>query len=128
MIQDIIFYIHAGLLIIGILIPFFGNRDVLEMYSLLIPFLFYHWAINNDTCALTILEQYFTETPKEETFMQRLIGPIYNLPNDQMGQLTKTIWFFLWLVVQYRLGHLDHLKKALLSFYFSSKNHLQKQS
>jgi hypothetical protein len=123
MIDNLIFYIHVGLIIIGILIPFFGNQNLLEMYSLLIPFLFYHWAVNNDTCALTILEQYFTETPKEKTFMQRLIGPVYNIPNDQIGQLTKTIWFLLWLVVQYRLGHLDHLKRTLASFF--SKNRLQ---
>jgi hypothetical protein len=103
------FYIHSLLLIAGLLVPFFGTTRVLEFYSILIPILFLHWALNDDTCFLTNLEQIMTDEPKERTFMGRLVGPIYNLSDDHIGKLIKMILFALWLVVQFKLGHLKNL-------------------
>lgn len=103
------FYIHVLLLIYGIILPFIGKQYQLEFYSLLIPTLFVHWALNDDTCFLTNLEQAMTNTPKERTFMGRLVGPIYNLSDDAIGKSIKTILFLLWLYVQFKLGHLKNL-------------------
>ena len=105
------FYIHVLLLIVGLIIPFIGKTKHLEFYSILIPVLFLHWALNDDTCFLTNLEHMVTDTPKERTFMGRLVGPIYNLSDDAIGKGIKIILFTLWLFVQFKLGHL----KTLLS-------------
>jgi hypothetical protein len=103
------FYIHVLLLLAGIIVPFIGQTKQLEFYSILIPLLFLHWALNDDTCFLTNLEQIVTDEPKERTFMGRLVGPIYNLPDDQIGKGIKIILFSLWLFVQFKLGHLNTL-------------------
>jgi hypothetical protein len=100
------FHIHALLLIAGLLVPFFGTTNSLVFYSILIPFLFLHWALNDDTCFLTNLEHMVTDTPKERTFMGRLVGPIYNLSDDAIGKGIKVVLFTLWLFVQFKLGHL----------------------
>ena len=100
------FYIHVLLLIAGIILPFIGQTKHLEFYSILIPILFLHWALNDDTCFLTNLEHMVTDTPKERTFMGRLVGPIYNLSDDAVGKAIKVILFTLWLFVQFKLGHL----------------------
>ena len=97
------------LLIIGIILPFIGKSHHLEFYSILIPVLFLHWAFNDDACFLTNLEQAMTDTPKERTFMGRLVGPIYNLSDDAIGKSIKLILFSLWLYVQFKLGHLKNL-------------------
>ena len=118
--MNIIFLIHLIFLIGILVVPFTNNRRNLEFYSILIPFIFYHWSINDDTCALTQAEMYFSGKEKEETFMGRVVGPIYKMSDDDVGKLTKTLFFVLWAIVQYRLGHfkgftrdLSEVKKSL---------------
>ena len=109
--MNIIFLIHLIFLIGILVVPFTNNRRNLEFYSIL---------INDDTCALTQAEMYFSGKEKEETFMGRVVGPIYKMSDDDVGKLTKTLFFVLWAIVQYRLGHfkgftrdLSELKKSL---------------
>jgi len=88
-------------------IPFTNDRRNLEFYSILIPFLFYHWSVNDDTCALTQAEMYVTGQQKEETFMHRVVSPIYKMDDTEANNLTKTVFFMLWGLVQFRLGRFD---------------------
>jgi|TARA_B110000240_G_scaffold194484_1_gene242217 hypothetical protein len=105
--MNIIFWIHLVFLIAIIIVPFTNNRRNLEFYSILIPFLFYHWSVNDDTCALTQAEMYVTGQEKEETFMHRVVSPIYKMEDNDINKFTKTIFFLLWAIVQYRLGRFD---------------------
>jgi hypothetical protein len=88
-------------------VPVTSRRRNLEFYSILIPFLFYHWSVNDDTCALTQAEMYVTGQQKEETFMHRVVSPIYKMEDNDVNNLTKTVFFMLWGLVQYRLGRFD---------------------
>ncbi len=110
--DKIIFAIHLAIVIAGILVPIFGNRKHLLMYSVLVPFVFFHWSVNDDTCALTQLECFLTDEPKERTFMGRLVGPIYSVSDDAIGKLTKGVFFSLWFLTQWRLGLIKELIKS----------------
>ena len=105
--MNIIFWIHLVFLIGILVVPFTNDRRNLEFYSILIPFLFYHWSVNDDTCALTQAEMMVTGQQKEETFMHRVVSPIYKMEDNDINNLTKTVFFFLWAIVQYRLGRFD---------------------
>src|SRR5210317_257882 len=105
--MNIIFFIHLVLFIATLVIPFLKNTQLLEMYSILVPFIFYHWSVNDDTCALTQMEMYVTGNSKEETFFGRIMGPIYKMDDTDANNLLKTLMFGLWLFVQYRLGRID---------------------
>jgi len=105
--MNIIFLIHLIFLIGILVIPFTNNQRNLEFYSILIPFLFYHWSVNDDTCAMTQAEMYFTGKKKDETFIGRVVGPIYKMDDNDASKFTKTVFFALWAFVQYRLGHFD---------------------
>ena len=94
-------------LICILVVPFTNNKKNLEFYSILIPFLFYHWSVNDDTCALTQAEMFVTGQKKEETFMHRVVSPIYKMEDNDVNKLTKTVFFLLWTFVQYRLGRFD---------------------
>ena len=104
--MNIIFYIHFVLFIAMLVIPFLKNTQLLEMYSLLVPFIFYHWSVNDDTCALTQMEMYVTGNTKEETFFGRVMGPIYKMDDTDSSKILKTLMFALWMIVQYRLGRI----------------------
>lgn len=105
--MNIIFLIHLIFLLWILIIPFTNDRRQLEFYSMVIPFIFYHWSVNDDTCALTQAEMFITGKHKDETFMGRVVGPIYKMEENDINRLTKTVFFMLWSFVQYRLGHFD---------------------
>lgn len=111
--MNIIFAVHLILFISLFVIPFRNNEKHLQFYSILIPFLFYHWSVNNDSCALTQLEMYVTGEDKEKTLMGRIVGPIYKMEDTSANNLLKTALFALWALVQYRLGHFDWIKENL---------------
>jgi len=90
-----------------LVIPFMKNKQNLEFYSLLVPFIFFHWSVNDDTCALTQMEMAVTGNDKDETFFGRVMGPIYKMDDTEANNFLKSVFFFLWLFVQYRLKRID---------------------
>lgn len=116
--MNIIFQIHLVMFITLMLLPFTNDERTLEFYSLMVPFLFMHWTTNDDTCALTVAEQFITGKEKGETFFGRVMGGIYQMPEDDASKFFKGLMFFLWMFVQYRLGRLnvffDDLKKSFM--------------
>lgn len=107
--MNIIFFLHFIIFMAGMLVPFMGTKKILNLYSLFIPFLFFHWSLNDDTCALTQIEMFMTGKQKEESFMGRLIGPIYNMDDSELSKLTKSMFFGLWTFVQYKLGRFSSI-------------------
>ena len=105
--MNIIFALHTIFILMILIVPFTNNRRNLEFYSMVIPFIFYHWSVNDDTCALTQAEVAMTGKSKDETFMGRLVGPIYKMEENDVNKMTKTMFFALWAFTQYRLGVFD---------------------
>ena len=105
--MNIIFFIHLILFGAVLVTPFLKNTQLHEMYSIVIPFIFYHWSVNDDTCALTQMEMFVTGNSKEETFFGRIMGPIYKMDDTDANKFLKTVMFCLWLFTQYRLGRID---------------------
>jgi len=75
--MNIIFAIHLFLFMSLVIMPFTNIQHYLEFYSIMVPFLFFHWSVNDDTCALTLMEQKITGKNKDETFFGRVMGGIY---------------------------------------------------
>ena len=75
--------------------------------AILVPFIFFHWSVNDDTCALTQMEMAITGNDKDETFFGRVMGPIYKMDDTDANNLLKTLLFALWSLVQFRLGRVD---------------------
>ena len=92
--------IHIIVVILILYIPFTKNEKYLDFYIIVVPFLFFHWAVNDDTCVLTVIERRLRNADKkEDTFLHQIISPIYKLPNHQLGILSKTIVLCLYYYV-----------------------------
>lgn len=115
--MNIIFLLHVVLFVSAVLVPFTNAEDLLELYSLVVPFLFFHWATNDDTCALTQLEMYATGKEKSQTFFGRLVGPVYSMSDGDADRAVKGLFFFLWLMVQFRLDRVPGLNKIRALLY-----------
>lgn len=85
-IANIINIVHLLMIIFILACPFTSiNMTIDILYLVFIPFLVLHWVLNNDDCALTVMENYFRGYPLfnkdvNSNYMYRLVHPIFNLP------------------------------------------------
>jgi hypothetical protein len=103
--------LHIIFLLFVIVTPFTNSNYFMLLHSIFIPFLLLHWALNDNTCALTIVERYTrkqlygTAYEDDDCITCRLIEPVYNFNNDH-DQFNKLIIFatlMLWSVSMYKL-------------------------
>lgn len=111
---NIIFIIHLLLFTVSLILPFSDNKLHLLLFSICVPFVFWHWSINDDTCSLTQFEMYLTGVPKHEAFFGRLLGPIFKVSNRTSDVMLKTLYLFLFLIAQFKLFFKAVLKKNLI--------------
>ena len=50
---------------------------------------------------------FVTGEKKENTFFGKIMGPIYKMDDTDANNLLKSVLFFLWLFVQYRLDRIN---------------------
>lgn len=107
----LIMLLHALLVMFIILTPFFAGNYLLLLHAIIIPFILLHWVLNNNTCALTILEykirEYINGGPvnRDQCFMARLIDPVYDFKknhNDRRKFLYISM-ILLWGISVYKL-------------------------
>lgn len=85
----IIQLIHLLLCIAIITGPFvIKNRYFLKVYVICVMLIIFHWVINNDMCALTVIESWISGKPSDQTFIGRIVKPIYNIKNTQIMNVT----------------------------------------
>jgi len=104
--MNIIFFVHLIILLVGILIPFVGQPRQLRAFSIIMVIIFFHWMMNDDTCALTQLEAKITGKDPSKTFISQVVSPIYKINDNQAKDLIKVTFFLLWMFTQWRLGRL----------------------
>ncbi len=101
----IIRMVHALFVLYIVLGPFVTDditpksKDFLKCYIIISSFTIFHWIIANDTCALTLLEQYLTGRTSEKTFIGKIVKPVYNITNKQITVIT--VLLLLIAIVKY---------------------------
>ncbi len=108
---NIVVIFHYLVIAFVVLVPFFNSPYLLLMHSIIIPFILLHWITNNNTCALTLMEQqirknlYGVVPQQNETFMEHIINPIYDFTNSNIDYSTFIYIFIilLWCISVYKL-------------------------
>ena len=109
---NIILMCHAIFILFALITPFYGSDYFLLLHAIIMPFIMFHWAINNNTCGLTILERYIREkmndgkpVDNDDCFTCRLIEPIYDvkIKNEDLAGPLYVITTILWLISVYKL-------------------------
>ena len=91
--------LHALFLGWMIYVPIWGD-DVLKLLQIVVIIsLMVHWYVNNDTCAMTMIEQFVTGSPKEETFIGRIVGPVYSITSREIWILTACLLIYLLVTI-----------------------------
>ncbi len=90
---NIIRLIHYSFIIYIIVTPFIANKSELKHYLIIVVLLLSHWITNNDTCALSMLESKLRKMDTRETFVGRIVSPIYSIKNEHVYLLIYILVF-----------------------------------
>ena len=124
----IINIIHILVILFVVLVPFTDNDFMLMIHTLIIPFIMVHWLLNNDTCAITLAEQYVrvqmnggNPVEDKECIAYKVIGPVYTFMNDYADYSTWswTLTTCLWMISSFKV--VNKFKKGELNKYFVKK-------
>lgn len=100
--------LHVAFLAFAILAPFSKVKEVLVAHLLLMPFLWLHWVLNDDTCALTALEQRMRGLPSTSgSFVHSLVSPVYKVSDEEVSALAWVASVLLWLLTLRKVGWTD---------------------
>ncbi len=125
---NLIVIMHFVFVLFIIVTPFIGNNYFLVLHAIIVPFVMLHWYLNDNNCALTVMEKkirqnlYGIEPNPSECFTYNLIAPIYDFKknNDHMSTFIYIITFGLWgygllrLYLNYQDGNLSSLDDLIM--------------
>lgn len=105
-ILNIIWLCHLLVVCFVVGIPFFGNYYFLFLHSIIVPFIMFHWYVNDNTCVLSLMELHIRKNMGQENveekdcFTCQLINPVYDFRANysEWTALIYTITIFLWYV------------------------------
>lgn len=88
--------VHILVVAFVLLAPFSDDAFVIRAHVWLVPFLWMHWILNDDSCALTMLECKLRGVPADESFVQGVVGPVYRVGQTSASWLAWTASFVAW--------------------------------
>lgn len=108
---DLIIILHLMFVLFVVLTPFIGSNYFLILHAITVPFMMAHWLMNDNNCALTLMEKKVREAMNGEApdpndcFTYNLIAPVYDFKknNESNATLIYIITISLWFVTLYRL-------------------------
>lgn len=88
--------------------PFSSNRTALVLHLVVTPFLWLHWLLNDDTCALTLLEKKIRGLESDShSFVYNLVSPVYKVRDADVRVVCWMLSVLLWLVTLSRVSWND---------------------
>lgn len=107
---------HILFILFVVITPFTNNNYLLLLHAVVIPFVLFHWILNDDTCVLTMIERFLKKSiykdnySEESCFTCRLIEPVYNFVDDNK-KFSKIIYItiiILWFISSGKLLYKYH--------------------
>lgn len=105
---EVISLVHKGFILYMLVGWISGDIYANLFYMMCIVSMKAHWYMNDDTCALTIMEQMVTGVKKEESFINQIVNPIYKISDKDTRRITRIVTDILFLVIIIKIiGHKD---------------------
>jgi len=99
--------LHTAFVLFMIWAPFSSNRTALVLHLTITPFLWIHWILNDDTCALTLLEKKLRGCDDSSSFFYALVSPVYKVRDADVRSASWLLSVVLWLVTLSKVGWND---------------------
>ena len=92
----LIWVLHVLLVAFVAFAPFSSERWALVLHFVTVPFLWIHWLMNDDTCALTVLEKAVRGVDDSHSFFYNLVSPVYKVTDDTVRSWCWGLSIALW--------------------------------
>jgi len=103
--EYIIKSLHFFLIVFVLLGVFLKDNNLKQLHSAVILSMLVHWIFNDDSCFLTVLEKQISgKTENNETFIFKLVSPVYKINDNSLGKLVHFITLILYTYSIYRLS------------------------
>ena len=101
--------VHVVVVAFVLLAPFSDDAAVIRAHVWLVPFLWIHWILNDDSCALTVLECRLRGVSVDRSFVHGIVGPVYRMGRASSSWLAWLATFLAWCVAvaRARRMHVD---------------------
>ena len=111
-ILTLITVLHIIVILFILIAPVSNSNYLLTLHSIVVPFIILHWWLNNNTCSLTVAEQFVRQqaygkiAKEDECFSYKFIAPIYdfNKNHEAYSTFTYILALSLWAVSVYNLS------------------------
>jgi len=101
---NVIFLMHILLIVFMVAIPFLNiDWPFLMIHFMLCTTLIVHWLAHDDTCFLTWLESTLRGVPPTESFVYKLVSPVYKISDETVKILVIVSTIILGVVSAVRL-------------------------
>jgi hypothetical protein len=99
---------HILVILFVLFAPLVNHVPILILHITFVIGLLFHWYGNSDVCCLSVLEGFITGTHYTDTFIHRVISPIYSIDDMTLNSLIHcTTWILLFFSV-FKLYHNPH--------------------
>lgn len=102
--------LHLLFILFMVITPFTNSVYLLFMHFIISPVVVCHWLLNNNVCALTMMEltlreKLYGSSNKSDCITCKLIDPVYDFKNnyDSFSTLIYIITGSLWLISTYKI-------------------------
>lgn len=117
---NLICIIHIIVVLFVIAVPFTNNDALLTLHFITLPFIWLHWMLNDDTCALTVLEatcrgMTIEEAKSGKSFFHNLVSPVYKIEDDDVRSIAWSVSIILWLVTAFKIAKRPSMLTDLFS-------------
>ena len=104
--------IHYALILFSIAAPLTNNEIWLTLHAIAIPSILMHWVMNENMCALTLLESQLTGNSRDKTFIGQVLHPLFEIKDGIIYALAVGAWF----VSIYKLYTLNNFRLLRQAF------------
>lgn len=101
--------LHVAFVAFVALAPFSRNARALALHYVMVPLLWAHWATNDDSCALTLLETKVRGVETDRSFFHALVGPVYRVSDASLRTACWVASAALWAITASKVSPRDVL-------------------
>lgn len=92
---NVIAFLHLIFVIFVVVTPFLTDDTLILLFYCFIVFsVMFHWITNNHGCVLTLIESKLRNKQPTQTFMGKLISPVYKISRLEVRLITLALFLY----------------------------------
>ncbi len=116
-------FLHIIFILFVVITPFLNINFLLGLHFIIVPFVIFHWLLNDNKCGLTLLEMKLRGNDSKESCVTcKLIEPIYDFKekNKSIAHVIYVITIALWIITAVKICYKckNGTIKSIDDFYF----------